>query len=117
MLGEYQLLLDQLSPAPKGQYWAFDPATGRPALLGTPEPSSGQTLGGLLLLGGAIALLVWGFGGSIRANPRRNVAAGFYDDVGVFHPIRASYDYSPARAGEKSRGKSKRGGRHKSKRR
>lgn len=31
----------------------------------------------------------------------RNVAAGFYDDEGVFHPIRASYDYSAKRAGEK----------------
>jgi len=31
---------------------------------------------------------------------RKNVAAGFWDDSG-FHPIRASYDYSPARVGEK----------------
>jgi len=31
---------------------------------------------------------------------RRNVAAGFVDDMGVFHPIRASYDYDPGRAGE-----------------
>mgnify|MGYP001596291985 CR=1 FL=1 len=30
----------------------------------------------------------------------RNVAAGFYDADGVFHPIRASYDYKPSRAGE-----------------
>jgi len=33
----------------------------------------------------------------------RNVAAGFYDEDGVFHPIRASYDYSARRAGEGSR--------------
>ena len=31
---------------------------------------------------------------------RRNVAAGFVDEEGVFHPIRASYDYSAKRAGE-----------------
>jgi hypothetical protein len=37
-----------------------------------------------------------------RQNPRRrrNVAAGFYDEDGYFHPIRASYDYSRSRAGE-----------------
>lgn len=29
----------------------------------------------------------------------RNIAAGFYDDAG-FHPIRASHDYDPSRAGE-----------------
>src|SRR5205807_186521 len=40
-------------------------------------------------------------GGSITITPlKRNVAAGFHDDSG-FHPLRASYDYSPARAGEK----------------
>lgn len=31
---------------------------------------------------------------------KTNVAAGFYDEDGYFHPIRASYDYSPKRAGE-----------------
>ncbi len=31
---------------------------------------------------------------------KRNVAAGFVDGSGVFHPIRASYDYSEKRAGE-----------------
>lgn len=31
----------------------------------------------------------------------RNVAAGFYDEEGVFHPIRASHDYKPRRVGEK----------------
>jgi hypothetical protein len=39
-------------------------------------------------------------------NPRRrskNVAAGFYDDEGIFHPIRASYDYKGSRAGESKR--------------
>jgi hypothetical protein len=35
------------------------------------------------------------------SNPRRrNIAAGFYDEDGYFHPIRASYDYSAKRAGE-----------------
>jgi hypothetical protein len=46
------------------------------------------------------------FRGSGRPNPRtprRNVAAGFYDEDAVFHPIRASFDYSPARAGERAR--------------
>jgi hypothetical protein len=38
----------------------------------------------------------------------RNVAAGFVDDDGVFHPIRASYDYSAKRAGEKVKHKGKR---------
>jgi len=34
-------------------------------------------------------------------NPRRkNIAAGYYDEDGYFHPIRASFDYSPSRAGE-----------------
>lgn len=28
---------------------------------------------------------------------RRNVAAGFYDEDGYFHPIRASYDYDAGR--------------------
>lgn len=33
---------------------------------------------------------------------RRNVAAGFYEEeTGIFHPIRASYDYSRRAAGEK----------------
>lgn len=35
------------------------------------------------------------------ANPRkRNVAAGFVDEDGIFHPIRASFDYNRGRAGE-----------------
>ena len=34
------------------------------------------------------------------AHVQRNVAAGFYDEDGYFHPIRASYDYSSKRAGE-----------------
>jgi hypothetical protein len=39
-------------------------------------------------------------------NPRsRNVAAGFVDEEGIFHPIRASYDYSRKRAGEKKKRK------------
>ena len=41
-----------------------------------------------------------------RCNPgrkRRNIAAGFYDEDGYFHPIRASYDYSPGHGGDKAR--------------
>jgi hypothetical protein len=33
----------------------------------------------------------------------KNVAAGFVDEDGIFHPIRASYDYKPGRAGEKAK--------------
>lgn len=44
-----------------------------------------------------------------RVNPRRrrNIAAGFHDEDGYFHPIRASHDYSPQRAGEKRKRKRK----------
>jgi hypothetical protein len=35
-----------------------------------------------------------------RINPHENVAMGFVDGSGVFHPIRASEDYSRAKAGE-----------------
>ena len=31
----------------------------------------------------------------------KNVAAGFYDSMGIFHPIRASFDYSASRVSEK----------------
>jgi len=41
---------------------------------------------------------------------RKNIAAGFYDEDGEFHPIRASYDYSPARAGEKPKRRAKKRG-------
>lgn len=34
------------------------------------------------------------------AKKKRNVAAGFYDEDGYFHPIRASFDYDSHRAGE-----------------
>jgi|SRR5882672_824878 len=34
---------------------------------------------------------------------RRNIAEGFYDASGIFHPIRAAADYSRARAGETGR--------------
>ncbi|MGA2475577.1 MAG: hypothetical protein ABSF73_03045 [Terriglobia bacterium] len=37
-----------------------------------------------------------------RTYVRRNIIAGFHDATG-FHPIRASADYSPGRAGEKFR--------------
>lgn len=39
---------------------------------------------------------------------KRNIAAGFYDEDGQFHPIRASFDYSPGRVGEKGRAPKKR---------
>src|SRR5579871_6462593 len=39
---------------------------------------------------------------------RRNVAAGYHDEDGYFHPIRASYDYDPKRAGEKGKRRGKR---------
>ena len=36
-----------------------------------------------------------------KSNSRRkNVAAGFMDKFGEFHPVRASYDYSRKRVGE-----------------
>lgn len=40
-----------------------------------------------------------------RHNPhgRRNITAGFYDEDGIFHPIRASRDYDSARAGDRPR--------------
>lgn len=37
----------------------------------------------------------------------KNVAMGFYDSNGIFHPIRASDDYSRARAGEGRKKKAK----------
>jgi len=39
----------------------------------------------------------------LKRNRGRNVAAGFYDEDGIFHPIRASYDYSSGRAGDRSK--------------
>ena len=39
-------------------------------------------------------------GGKIVPRRGKNVAAGFVDEDGIFHPIRASFDYSPKRAGE-----------------
>lgn len=39
-------------------------------------------------------------------NPRRrNIAAGFVDEDGIFHPIRASFNYAPGRVGEKGKAK------------
>lgn len=35
-----------------------------------------------------------------KFRPRKNVAQGFYDSTGVFHPIRSSADYDPGTAGE-----------------
>jgi hypothetical protein len=48
--------------------------------------------------------------GGVRVLPvkmLRNVAAGFYDEDGIFHPIRASFAYSGKRAGEGARKRSK----------
>lgn len=42
-------------------------------------------------------------GGRFIPAKRKNVAAGFHDDEGIFHPIRASYDYDPSRGGDKAR--------------
>jgi len=42
----------------------------------------------------------------VKRNPRRarrNVEGGYIDKQGVFHPIRASWDYSYTRAGEGKR--------------
>lgn len=47
----------------------------------------------------------------------KNIAAGFYDEDGIFHPIRASYDYSPGRAGEARRRRPKAKKRTKTRRR
>lgn len=43
--------------------------------------------------------------GAKNPKRRRNVAAGFYDEEGIFHPLRASYDYDAKRAGERSKPK------------
>ncbi len=37
-----------------------------------------------------------------------NIAAGFHDDAGVFHPLRASFDYDPSRVGERGKKKKRR---------
>lgn len=42
---------------------------------------------------------------TVNRGRRRNVAAGFYDDEGIFHPLRASFDYKPARVGERAKRK------------
>lgn len=49
---------------------------------------------------GTVSLMTDGGGVLSNRGRRRNVAAGFYDEDGYFHPIRASYDYSRSRAGE-----------------
>lgn len=47
-----------------------------------------------------------------------NIAAGYVDeDTGVFHPIRASFDYDPSRVGERRGAKRARGKKGKSKKR
>lgn len=38
---------------------------------------------------------------------KRNIAAGFYDEDGIFHPIRASFDYDRSRAGDKPKKRAK----------
>lgn len=40
---------------------------------------------------------------TVKSRKRRNIAEGFYDASGVFHPIRSAADYSPAAAGETGR--------------
>jgi hypothetical protein len=46
-------------------------------------------------------------GGTLKITPitpgRNNVAAGFVDEEGIFHPIRASYDYDRGRGGDAKR--------------
>lgn len=50
-------------------------------------------------------------------NPiKRNVAAGFYDEDGIFHPIQTSFDYSEKRARAKSRREAREKSRRKRKR-
>lgn len=82
------------------------------------------------VIGAGVLALLWAFGGrkkyaqsrqaragrkaklaaasekyyeALGSNPRRkrNVAAGFYDEDGYFHPIRASYDYDRKRGGDR----------------
>lgn len=44
-----------------------------------------------------------------RSSRRRNIAAGFYEEeTGIFHPIRASYDYSGTRGGDRPPKRTKR---------
>ena len=65
--------------------------------------------------GGAVALMMLmgagakgSGGGRRRRNPhRRNIAAGYHDEDGYFHPIRASYDYDGKRAGDPPKAKAK----------
>lgn len=40
-------------------------------------------------------------GKMVAARISPNIAAGFVDEDGIFHPIRSSFDYSRERAGEK----------------
>lgn len=42
-------------------------------------------------------------GGRFIPAKRKNIAAGFHDEEGQFHPIRASFDYDPSRGGDKAR--------------
>lgn len=39
----------------------------------------------------------------------KNITAGFYDEEGEFHPIRASRDYDPGRVGEGRKKRSRSG--------
>jgi hypothetical protein len=60
---------------------------------------------------GLVQAVVGGSTKRRKANSRRrrkNVAAGFYDEEGIFHPIRASYDYAGGRVGERKKKKAKR---------
>ena len=42
-------------------------------------------------------------GGRFIPAKRKNIAAGFHDEEGIFHPIRASFDYDPSRGGDRPR--------------
>jgi hypothetical protein len=42
-------------------------------------------------------------GGRFTPAKRRNIAAGFHDEEGIFHPIRASYDYDSSRGDDRPR--------------
>lgn len=42
-------------------------------------------------------------GGRFIPAKRKNIAAGFHDEEGIFHPIGASFDYDPSRGGDKPR--------------
>ena len=62
MIGRYDIDYSQLPPAPKGKQYVVFPGEVMPSLVPVPQQSS--PLSGLLILGGAIALLAWGWNAS-----------------------------------------------------